>query len=95
MCLGVPGVADSVRLFLFFQTREAQKRKKAELALLEADPFDPEAQARIASMIKEENVNESFHNAMENSPELFGNVIMLYVNMGVNGVPLKAFVDSG
>mmetsp|Transcript_8939 Transcript_8939/g.25500 ORF Transcript_8939/g.25500 Transcript_8939/m.25500 type:complete len:340 (-) Transcript_8939:127-1146(-) len=75
--------------------REELKRKQAELALLEADPFDPEAQARIASMIKQENVNENLNNAMENSPELFGNVIMLYVNMEVNAIPLKAFIDSG
>ena len=75
--------------------REELKRKQAELALLQADPFDPEAQKKIASMIKEEQVNANLHNAMENSPELFGNVVMLYVNMEVNNVPLKAFVDSG
>ena len=69
--------------------RQELKRKQQELALLQADPFDAEAQKRIASMIQQQNVNENMESAMENSPELFGNVVMLYVNMEVNGRPLK------
>lgn len=33
--------------------------------------------------------------AMESLPEAFGRVVMLYVNITVNKVPLKCFVDSG
>ncbi len=32
---------------------------------------------------------------MEHAPEMFGNIVMLYVNTSVNGVPIKAFIDTG
>ena len=32
---------------------------------------------------------------MEHAPEAFAEVVMLYVNLKVNGVAMKAFVDSG
>ena len=31
---------------------------------------------------------------MENSPELFGTVIMLYISCSVNGIPVKGDLDA-
>ncbi len=72
---------------------EAQQRAMMELA--SADPFDPDAQAKIEEAIRQERVMENLEHAMEYSPESFGRVTMLYVDTQVNGVEVKAFVDSG
>lgn len=66
-----------------------------EIDLLNADPFDPEAQKKIAELMRQQAVEENMEHAFEHSPEAFAEVVMLYVNLTVNGVPMKAFVDSG
>lgn len=38
---------------------------------------------------------ENMMQALEATPEAFADVTMLYVDAEVNGIPLKAFVDSG
>ncbi|KAG7577063.1 Ubiquitin-like domain superfamily [Arabidopsis thaliana x Arabidopsis arenosa] len=72
-----------------------QRQKEEELALLYADPFDVEAQKKIEAAIRQKGIDENWEAALEHNPEGFARVIMLYVDMEVNGVPLKAFVDSG
>lgn len=49
--------------------REEQARRRQHIADLNADPFDVEAQARIAEMIREERVQENLQNAIEHNPE--------------------------
>lgn len=51
------------------QERDAQMRRRQHIADLNADPFDVEAQTRIAEMIREERVQENLQNAIEHNPE--------------------------
>lgn len=61
----------------------------------EGDPLDPEYQKKMYEAIQQKNVMENYEHALEHSPEVFGQVDMLYVDMSVNGEPVKAFIDSG
>ncbi|XP_019196674.1 PREDICTED: DNA damage-inducible protein 1-like isoform X2 [Ipomoea nil] len=77
------------------QRAELLRRKDEEMALLYADPFDVEAQKKIEEAIRQKSIDENWEAAIEHNPEAFARVVMLYVDMEVNSVPLKAFVDSG
>lgn len=80
---------------LMEQQQDRAKRDQERIRLLTADPFDLEAQAKIEEDIRQHNVEENMTIAMEEAPESFGQVVMLYINCKVNGHPVKAFVDSG
>ncbi|XP_036180314.1 protein DDI1 homolog 1 [Myotis myotis] len=77
------------------QRQERARREQEKLRLYSADPFDLEAQVRIEEEIRQRNIEENMNIAMEEAPESFGQVAMLYINCRVNGHPMKAFVDSG
>ncbi|KIH92327.1 DNA damage-inducible protein 1 [Sporothrix brasiliensis 5110] len=84
-------VIDDPQLFAQFfnnnydrERRERQDRQR-QIAQLNADPFDIEAQARIEEIIRQERVMENLQNAMEHNPE----------DVEVNGYKVKALVDSG
>jgi len=51
------------------QEREEQNRRRQHIEDLNADPFDIDAQMRIAEMIREERVQENLQNAIEHTPE--------------------------
>lgn len=51
------------------QERREQMMRSRQIAELNADPFDVDAQMRIAEMIREEAVQENLQNAIEHNPE--------------------------
>ncbi|KAL0306202.1 UNVERIFIED_CONTAM: protein DNA-DAMAGE INDUCIBLE 1 [Sesamum radiatum] len=71
------------------QRSELRRQQEEELALLYADPFDVEAQKKIEAAIRQKGIDENWAAALEYNPEAFARVVMLYVDMEVNGVPLK------
>ncbi|CAO3571043.1 unnamed protein product [Mortierella alpina] len=77
------------------QRRNAESTRMRQIQALNANPFDMDAQARIEEAIRLENVAANLEAALEYNPESFGRVTMLYIEVEVNGHPLKAFVDSG
>lgn len=77
------------------QQKERAERERMKIRMMNAHPFDVEAQRLIADEIRLRNIESNMEAAMEYNPESFGQVIMLYINCKVNGHPVKAFIDSG
>ncbi|XP_072461022.1 protein DDI1 homolog 2-like isoform X2 [Notamacropus eugenii] len=80
---------------LIEQQEDQALRDEERFHLFVADPFNLEAQAKIEEAIRQQNIEENMSIAMEEAPESFGQVVMLYINCKVNGHPVKAFVDTG
>ncbi|KAJ1531265.1 hypothetical protein HK096_007312, partial [Nowakowskiella sp. JEL0078] len=56
---------------------------------------DPKVQQALLEKIRKKNVNNNMQKALEYHPESFGRVTMLYTKTMINGVDVKAFIDSG
>jgi DNA damage-inducible protein 1 len=55
------------------------------LKLQNADPNDIEAQKQIEEEIRKGLIEANYQTALENCPEFFGQVTMLYIETKVNG----------
>lgn len=69
--------------------------RQREMQRIHENPDSEESQRKIAEAIRQEQLQANLEFAMENMPEAFGRVTMLYVDIEVNSQPIKAFVDSG
>lgn len=49
--------------------QEEQRRKEEHIALLQADPFNVEAQTKIEEIIRQERIQENLQKALEENPE--------------------------
>ncbi|EGG20299.1 ubiquitin-associated domain-containing protein [Cavenderia fasciculata] len=70
-------------------------RKQRRMAELAADPLNEEGQRLLYEEIQRENIEQNMHHAIEHTPEVFGRVIMLYIDTTINNIPIKTFVDTG
>lgn len=99
----LPQVANSVNDREAFHTMwnqllVAQREREAAANMEDQrlnDDVNEENQAKILDRIRREKIQKDYEAVYEDHPELLGRVTMLYVNLEVNGHPVKAFVDSG
>lgn len=74
-----------VTLRLKEQMDKQRANQERMLRLQNADPNDAEAQKQIEEEIRKGLIEANYQTALENCPEFFGQVTMLYIETKVNG----------
>lgn len=90
-----PAKFKQLMLDMQLQQNSASAAQQQELRRLEQNPDDPQAQARILELIRQEQIDENYKLAYDITPESFATVTMLYIDLWVNGHKVQAFVDTG
>jgi DNA damage-inducible protein 1 len=61
------------------QRDREQRERESQMAMLNEDPFNPEAQRKIEEMIRREKIEANLQYAYENNPEGMSSLSMLHV----------------
>lgn len=85
---GAPGFTQPAQTNPFGIPQEEYRR-------LMEHPDTPENKKRLSELEDQQIIDEQLRNAYEYTPEVFTTVTMLYINLEINGTPVKAFVDTG
>lgn len=92
---GDVGKLRSLMMMRHLKNHEQGFKRQQEQIAIEKDPDNPDHQRKIAEAIRMQNVQQNMELAIDELPEAFGRIHMLYVNITINDTRLKAFVDSG
>uniref|UniRef100_A0A8R1I0D4 Asp_protease domain-containing protein n=1 Tax=Caenorhabditis japonica TaxID=281687 RepID=A0A8R1I0D4_CAEJA len=78
------------KLFRDYLEEEVYKEE-----IIKNNPNSAEAKMLLEAKKNKELIDEQYVHAMTHHPEDMIPVTMLYINLTINGVPVKAFIDSG
>lgn len=90
------GDTEWIRRSLIYHRQQIAEEEKERQQLQNLDPWSEEYQQRLAENIRQRNIRDNLETAIEHNPEVFlGRVHMLYISCRVNGILVKALVDTG
>lgn len=81
-----------------FSTMSKLKKENEESemkARLAKNKDDEEAKKFFSEKERKQLIDEQYYTIMNEYPESMTSVLMLYINVKINGIPVQAFVDSG
>ena len=85
----------SLMMMRHLKNHEQGFKRQQEQMEIERDPDNPGHQRKMMEAIRMQNVQQNMELAIDELPEAFGRIHMLYVNITINDYHIKAFVDSG
>ncbi|KAK2956219.1 putative DNA damage-inducible protein 1 [Blattamonas nauphoetae] len=93
--IGDTDVVDLYLMEVYNHKMKVYHKLQQRQRMIDANPNSVEAQTAIMANIHRIAIKENFEKAMEEIPESFVSVHMLYIPVEINGRPVQVFVDSG